>query len=308
MEKKLTTPILFVIFNRPDTAQQVFDEIRKAKPTRLFVAADGPRKGVMGEVEKCQKARDIIKQIDWDCEVKALFRDKNLGCKIAVSSAINWFFENVSEGIILEDDCLPSQSFFWFCQELLEKYKNDTRIMHIAGATYAEKKNNINNYSYHFARVGGIWGWATWARAWELYEPEMESWPDAQKENILERLFAGEKQLYSLYKKWFEKAYRNTSTWDFQWTYSKLINSSINIMPQKNLVVNIGFGKNATHASESKNPFAKMERHELDFPLKHQKFIVVDRDFNYQNMKFVMGNRIIGHLNGLKQRLNKIWK
>ena len=113
----LITPVLFVIFNRPDTTQKVFNAIRQAKPKQLFVAADGPREGKEGEKEKCEQVREIIEQIDWDCEVKTLFRDKNLGCKIAVSSAIDWFFENVEEGIILEDDCLPSQSFFWYCQE-----------------------------------------------------------------------------------------------------------------------------------------------------------------------------------------------
>ena len=307
MKRELTIPILFLIFNRLNTTQQVFNEIKKAKPTKLFVAADGPREDKEGEIEKCQVARDIIKQVDWDCEVKTLFRDKNLGCKIAVSSAIDWFFENVEEGIILEDDCLPSQSFFWFCQELLEKYRNDTRIMHIAGMTYVEKKNNINNYSYHFARVGGIWGWATWRRAWKLYEPEMKSWPEAQKENILKDLFIGEKQLYSLYKSWFREAYRNIYTWDYQWTYTKLIHSSINIMPQKNLITNIGFNTDATHTSEEKSRFEKMKKYELDFPLNHPKFIVVDKKFNYQNFKFVIGNKLTGHLKALCRRFYKIY-
>lgn len=309
MDKKLTAPVLFMIFSRPSTTQLVFNEIRKAKPYRLFVAADGPREGREGEAEKCQQARDIIKQVDWNCEVKTLFREKNLGSKKAGISAINWFFENIGEGIILEDDCLPSQSFFWFCQELLEKYRDDARIMHIAGMTYAEKKNNINNYSYHFVRVGGIWGWATWQRAWKFYDSEMKSWPEAKKENILKDLFTGEKQLYSLYKSWFDEVYNNTDAcdcWDYQWTYTKLINNSINIMPQKNLITNIGFGTGAAHTSEGKNKFERIKRCELDFPLRHPKFVVIDREFNYQNLKFVAGNKLTGHLKGLYKRFVKL--
>ena len=136
MEKELTSRILFLIFNRPDTTQRVFNEIRRVKPTKLFVAADGPRKNKEGETERCQAARDIINQVDWDCDLHKLFRDKNLGCKMAVSSAINWFFENVEEGIILEDDCLPHPTFFRFCQELLGKYRDDERVMVISGDNF----------------------------------------------------------------------------------------------------------------------------------------------------------------------------
>src|SRR4030042_6453503 len=149
---KLTTPVLFLIFNRPDTTEKVFDEIRKAKPKKLFVAADGPRQDKQGEKEKVGRARQIvIDGIDWDCEIKTLFRDKNLGCKVAVSSAINWFFENEEMGIILEDDCLPHQSFFRFCGELLEKYKDDERIMVISGENLLFGRKRTN-YSYYFSR------------------------------------------------------------------------------------------------------------------------------------------------------------
>ena len=158
-----------------------------------------------------------------------------MGCKRRVSSGLNWVFDTVEEAIILEDDCLPHPTFFRFCEELLEKYRNDTRIMHIAGSTYVEKEDNFNHYSYHFARVGGIWGWATWRRAWILYEPEMESWPQAKKENIMKDLFTGEPELYKLYNSWFKMAYQNNFTWDYQWTYTKIIHSSLNIMPCRSL-------------------------------------------------------------------------
>jgi len=156
---QLKIPVAFIIFNRPDTTERVFAEIAKAKPPKLPVIADNPRADHSDDNEKCSAARAIIDRVNWDCEVETLFRNENLGCKVAVSSAIDWFFENVEEGIILEDYCLPSQSFFWFCQELLEKYRNDTRIMHIAGSTYVEKKDNFNHHSHHFVRVGCIWEW-----------------------------------------------------------------------------------------------------------------------------------------------------
>ena len=132
----LKTPVLFLIFNRPDVTQRVFEAIRKAKPPRLYVAADGPRIGKEGEEENCTLTRKIIEQVDWDCEVKKLFREKNLGCKIAVSSAIDWFFENEEEGIILEDDCLPDQSFFPFCGELLAYYRTNDKVMHLSGDNF----------------------------------------------------------------------------------------------------------------------------------------------------------------------------
>ncbi|MDP3996397.1 MAG: hypothetical protein Q8P86_01735 [bacterium] len=285
--KILDTPVLFLIFNRPDTTRQVFSAIRAAKPRQLFIAADGPRKDKKGESEKCRQTREIALDIDWPCEVKTLFRENNLGCKIAVSSGIDWFFDNVEQGIILEDDCLPNQSFFWFCQELLGKYKDDSRIMCIAGMTYVEKENNPNSYSYHFCRVGGIWGWASWRRAWKLYELEMQSYPQAIEERVFDDLFIGEKVLKNTYLSWFKNAYRNTFTWDYQWTYTKIINNSINIMPAKNLVKNIGFGiEGATNTTKPDPRFSEMIQKEMKFPLIHPKFIVIDRKFNFSNFEY----------------------
>lgn len=179
-EFKLNVPVLLLIFNRPDTTQRVFHEIRGASPLQLFISADGPRENKPGEFEKCQITRDIVRQVDWDCEVYTNFRDKNLGCKIAVSSAIDWFFENVEEGIILEDDCLPSFSFFRFCEELLEKYRDDERIMQIGGTNLLSEWQRSDD-SYYFSKYGAIWGWATWRRAWQYYDVNMKLWPEVKK-------------------------------------------------------------------------------------------------------------------------------
>jgi len=182
---KFETPILFIIFNRIETTKLVFEAIKKIRPRKLYLAADGSNNNDLEEVKKINEVRDyVLSNIDWKCEIHKLFRDKNLGCKYAVSGAISWFFKNEEKGIILEDDCLPSKSFFWFCDYLLKKYQNENQIMHIAGMTYVEKKPIPENYSYHFCKVGGIWGWATWKRAWRRYEIEMDSYPQAIKENI----------------------------------------------------------------------------------------------------------------------------
>tara|TARA_B100000900_G_C20591630_1_gene721847 strand:+ start:2278 stop:3261 length:984 start_codon:yes stop_codon:yes gene_type:complete len=285
----LNTSVLLLVFNRLDTTKQVFEAIRQAKPPRLYIASDGPRDAIENEHKKVECVRNfILGNVDWECEVKTLFRDKNIGCKLAVSGAITWFFEHEEQGIILEDDCLPSKSFFWYCDELLEKYKDNHKIMHIAGSTYVEKPNNHQEYDYHFARVGGIWGWASWRRSWNLYELEMESYPLAIEENIFDDLFIGEDEIKKLYLDWFKNAYGNTNTWDYQWTYTKIINNSINIMPSKNLIKNIGHGsEQATHTTGEDKKYSDMMLNELNFPLKHPKFFVIDREFNYLNYKFI---------------------
>lgn len=242
----LITPVLFLIFNRPDTTRKVFNAIRQAKPKQLFVAADGPRSDKEGELEKCQKARKIATSVDWDCEVKTLFRDNNLGCKIAVSSAIDWFFENVEEGIILEDDCLPDQSFFQFCEKMLEEYYNDTRVMMVSGTNYFLDMQEISE-SYFFSKHFTIWGWATWRRAWRFYDININEWGRIKEENQLKYLTNN-----FFIKKHFERTFdlisnKKIDTWDIQWVFACFFNNSLCITPKCNLVSNIGV--EGTHAT-----------------------------------------------------------
>ena len=287
-QDKFKTPILFIIFNRIETTKLVFESIKKIRPEKLYLAADGPRNNNLEEIKKTNEVRNyVISNIDWECQIYKFFNDKNLGCKYGVSGAISWFFENEEKGIILEDDCLPSKSFFWFCDYLLKKYQNENQIMHIAGMTYVEKKNNQENYSYHFCKVGGIWGWATWKRAWKKYEIEMDSYPQAIKENVFEDLFIGENKLKTYYQNLFKKNYENRFSWDYQWTFTKIINNSINIMPSKNLVKNIGYGAyGATHTKDNDYKISKMKLNELNFPLKDPKFLVIDSKFNLTNFEY----------------------
>lgn len=272
----LKTAVLFLIFNRPDTTRQVFEAIRKAKPPRLYVAADGPRADKAGEAEKVEQARRIATQVDWECEVKTLFREKNLGCRVAVSSAIDWFFENEEEGIILEDDSLPSQSFFWFCEELLEKYRDDMRIMAVSGDNF-QKDRVRNEFSYYFSRFNHCWGWASWRRAWSYYEKDMQSWPYIRDNDYMQDILL-DKAAVKYWSKIFEAVYKNKiDTWDYQWTFSCWIQNGLTVLPNVNLVSNIGFDGDATHTTGKDNANSKIPVFNLSFPLKHPNWMIKDK-------------------------------
>lgn len=275
---KLNTPVLFLIFNRPETTKQVFEEIRKAKPKELFIACDGPRKNKIGEKEKVEEVRDIVSKIDWPCKVKKLYRKKNLGCKYAVSSAIDWFFENVEEGIILEDDCLPSQSFFRFCQEMLDKYKNDEKIMHVSG-TNVEGISKIEK-DYFFSKCYNVWGWATWRRAWKKYDVEMKEWKNIRFSkkflNIIEGYsFPNKIKSWRLYQLTYLK---KIDTWDYQWDLICKL-SGLSIIPSKNFITNIGFSSDATHTSENGNR-KNLSRFEMGFPLTYNNKTIASKKYN----------------------------
>jgi hypothetical protein len=288
--KRLETPVLFLIFNRPDLTQKVFNEIKKAKPLELYVAADGPRENVRGEKEKCEKTREIIKKVDWDCDVHTLFRRENLGCKIAVSSAIDWFFDHVKEGIILEDDCFPSQSFFRFCQALLNKYRFHDNIMHINGNNFG-KLLNINS-SYDFCSYPHVWGWATWKRAWSHYDVKMKGWKDLKirgkvKKNMKWNIFK-----YKLEENKFNRTYKNEmDTWDYQWQYTIYLNHGIVICPQKNLISNIGFDHDATHTLNKNSLKANLNIYKIDFPLNHPHKIHINKQCNDLYGEYMIGRK-----------------
>lgn len=284
----LNTAVLFLVFNRLDTTKQVFEAIRQAKPPRLYVAADGARANKEGEAEKVQAVRDYIMQnIDWECEVKTLFREKNLGCKYAVSGAITWFFENEEQGIILEDDCLPSQSFFWYCEELLERYKNDERVWHIDGTNFTGN-SVLFEASYDFSSYALIWGWASWARAWKSYDIQLSGLELMLKRGYLE-WFLGSSLAAEYWKVEFVKV-KNTEfdTWDYQWFYSIWKNNGLSIRPSVNMIKNVGFGSDATHTTKSNKMFEEMQRHEINIPLNIPELILKnpERDLLCSKIRF----------------------
>ncbi|CAN5454137.1 hemolytic protein HlpA [soil metagenome] len=276
MSVPLQTPILFLIFNRPDTTLEVFGEIRKAQPAKLYIAADGPRANRPEEAEKCREARSIVNLVDWPCEVVTLFREENWGCKKAVSSSITWFFEQVEEGIVLEDDCLPSPTFFTYCAELLERYRHDDRVMHITGDGQV---NNIQygEGSYYFSPFPLIWGWASWRRAWKHYDVTMASYPTFRELNKIADLFPQENYQKMWTAKFDDLHSGRIDTWDYQWIYAVMSRRGLGIIPNVNLITNIGFREDATHTTVAGAHLSAKPR--TDMPkIVHPKFMIPNRE------------------------------
>lgn len=268
----LETPILFIIFNRPNTTKKVFEKIREVKPKKFYIIQDGARNE--NEKELLQEVRDIIK-IDWDCEVFTDYSEKNLGPKKRISSGISWFFENEERGIILEDDCVPEKAFFYFCEEMLERYKNDERVGMIGGSNFQMGKIK-NKYSYYFSKNQYIWGWATWRRVWQKYDVNMESYKENKDE--LKNIFKGNvlRQIY--WKYIFDRMIDGRiNTWDYQLAWMFFTNNYLGIYPSVNLVKNIGVGKGAAN-TKFKFKAIDLKTQELSFPLEHPKFIMLDNN------------------------------
>jgi hypothetical protein len=305
------TPVVFIIFNRPDLTEKVFAKIREVKPNKLFVIADGAR--FPKEQEKCDHARKVIEQVDWNCEVITDFSDINLGCKKRVSSGLDWVFSQVEEAIVLEDDCLPTESFFYFCQELLSKYRYDERIMMISGNNYPN--NHLkNNVSYFFSKYTLIWGWATWKRAWQYYDVELKNWNsevlekvvDARCINLLEKDFR---------KLRFKQTFDGTiNAWSPQWLYTCWSQNGLAILPKHNLVSNIGFRKDGTHTQEN-NRLANLPTQDI-WQIKHPQFIYEDVkadaylfDYWFDGINLKQNKKLLNRLiNKIKVKLKTIKK
>ncbi|MDA8631238.1 hypothetical protein N9L29_00865 [Litoricolaceae bacterium] len=249
--------MLFLVFNRPDTTARVFEAIRKAEPPRLYVAGDGPRADRKDDADKVAKVREISTAVDWPCEVKTLFREENLGCKYAVTGGITWFFEHEESGIVLEDDCLPSQSFFWFCEQMLADHKHDETIDLISGDGGIIEAINLPEESV-LLPYPLMWGWASWAHKWSGYDVEMESWP-ANKSTILSAHRKGNRVFWrTAFEKTFEK---EIDTWDYQLAYMLQKNRTNCLLPPKNLIRNIGFNRDdATHTTGSGEGYVFQEK------------------------------------------------
>lgn len=292
----LNTPVLFLVFNRPAVTDEVFKVIRQVEPRQLFVAADGPRREYPAEVQKCRKVREIATDVDWDCEVKTLFRDQHLGCQVAVSSAINWFFDNVEEGIILEDDCIPNQSFFRFCQELLKYYRDDQRIFVISGNNF-QRGRKRTEYSYYFSCFNHCWGWATWKRAWRYFDFNMKFWPTVREGRWMRHIWPN----YTHRAYWediFETVYRgNVNSWAYRWTFACWLNNGLSILPTVNLVSNIGFGEYATHTKDRSHS-AFIPAKSMRFPLKHPPFMIRDNQADDFTQRRHFGATLVNLLKG----------
>lgn len=267
----MRSPILFLVFNRPDVTQVVFDAIRAARPPKLYIAADGPRPSKTGEIERCQGVQEIVAKVDWPCEVYRLNRQENLGCRDAVSSAIDWFFSCESEGIILEDDCLPHPDFFTYCDDLLEKYRNDDRIGVISGTALVDmEKEGIlwDKEDFVFCKYFSIWGWASWRRVWKDYDASISTW-NARRNDIA--ALTRNKKLRKIHNSNFDAVSSGRlNTWDYQLGYMMWASNRLAVTPKFNLIENIGFGADATHTIRSGGVIerlSKMSQKRLNFPL-----------------------------------------
>jgi hypothetical protein len=270
----LDTPILFLIFNRPDLTEQVFQKIREQRPSRLYIAADGPRPDRAGEEEVCAASRAATEFIDWPCEVQRLYRSTNLGCKVAVSEAIGWLFKHEELGIILEDDCLPHPSFFRFCSEILERYRDDDRIGIVGGNNFQLTEHQKRaRHSYYFSQYSHIWGWATWRRVWSQYNADLSDW-SGDLEEYSERV--PNQRVREAMADWMKKAQTGeTNTWDYQLLFLMISQRLLAVTPWVNLVTNIGFDERATH---TKSSFSNLPAAvAIGFPLAHPTEVAANR-------------------------------
>jgi hypothetical protein len=295
----LRVPVAFLIYKRPDTTARVFEAIRQARPHKLLIVADGPRPDHPGEVEQCAATRAIVEQIDWDCEVLRNYSDANLGCKQRVSSGLDWVFEQVEEAIILEDDCLPHPSFFRFCEELLDLYRPDERVMHISGNNFQFDRHRTND-SFYFSRYNHIWGWATWRRAWKHYDVSMSRWPELKQTGWLDTLWR-HRATARYWERVFQSVYDGKiDTWDCQWTFACWASDALSILPDVNLVSNIGFGEDAHHTVDPNSRFANMLAHPMRFPLRRSNDVIVNQEADVFTFEHHYNPRF---LDGLKYRI-----
>jgi len=274
------SPVLFLVFNRPDVTKKVFEAIRQARPAMLYIAADGPRLDRQGELELCLQTRQIFQNIDWDCKIHTLFRDYNLGCKEAISSAISWFFEQEEEGIILEDDCLPAPSFFKYCDTLLEKYRFDTRIRHITGANH-HLGRKWGTSSIYYANQTHVWGWASWRRVWKDYDKELSQFEENEVEEQFNKLFS-DRFVVEAWMQIFKKLKAGEiDTWDYQLALLNFFNNGLSINPNVNLITNIGFREDATHTVDLQSPYANLPFEDIG-EITYPKYVLPEKAADYE--------------------------
>jgi hypothetical protein len=282
-------PVVFIIFKRIETTAKVFSEIAKAKPKKLFVIADGPRPDKTDEAELCAQTRAIINNVDWDCDVETNFSEINMGCALRISSGLHWVFERAEAAIILEDDCLPQQTFFPYCEELLQRYWNDTRIFNISGSHLPWYKKRVNT-SYFFSANPHIWGWATWKRAWKYYDIKLSFWPELKNGDWLVDCLDYPKKELKYFLKMYQHLYDTREkpfTWDYQWGLCCNVQSASSIVPTANMVSNIGFGIGESHSNAGKNICSDNPTEPINFPLVHPSYMINDALYDKESFKFL---------------------
>jgi hypothetical protein len=275
-----TTPILLIIFKRQASLAAQLNILRALRPVRLYVFADGPAN--MKEETECQKARAVLDGIDWPCAVHRKFMDLHLGCGRGPATAMDWFFENVEEGIILEDDLLPHPDFFPYCAELMERFRNDPRVMEISGT------NRLGSWhdkaqSYHFSNWGSECGWATWRRAWRLFDFDVRAWAEPQAREALRTVLRRTKRVLFL-SRILDQTFHNpaaVSWWDYQWVFAKMLHNGLAAVPAHNLVRNVGCDSCSNHDRDKTHSFSMDPKLAgIPFPLRHPTQINANHEFD----------------------------
>lgn len=289
----IDTPVLLISFNREKEVLQVIDAIRECGPKKMYIASDGGR--TEKEHTEILKLRERIKaSINWDCQLEYLFADHNLGCQWGPITAINWVFEKEDRCIILEDDCVPDYTFFWYCDQLLERYADNESVWMISGENYLKNKSMFENADYGFSMKTNTWGWATWKRAWQRCDFNLNLWPVYKREKVLSHtcymkyyneLEYMTKQLDNIYRK------MDNSIWDYQWRFHMIINNGLCIVPRNNLINNIGYGKYATH-TKIRNKVYDVQTEGLTEPLRHPSCVVANVDFDKEYGELLFRNEL----------------
>jgi hypothetical protein len=298
-------PILLIAFNRPEPTSVVFEAIRRARPAQLFVAVDGPRDRP-GESAACERVRAIVTDVDWPCDVRTLFREDNLGCRYGVQAAIDWFFEQVDRGVILEDDCVPDPTFLAFAGELLERYRDDERVMMISGDYFAGDGFD-DSASYYFTRYTHIWGWGSWRRAWQHFDPAIADWPERRASHWLDTVHR-DADFRRYWTDVFDRVHADQiDTWDYSWQYSVWAQGGLVAIPTRNLITNIGFGEDATHTVDGSAWQSRLPTTAMEFPLVHPDSVVDDEARDAWTDRFLFGTkraslarRVAGRLRALR--------
>lgn len=300
-------PVLLIIFNRSDTALQVVNQLRSISVNRLYIYCDGPREEKEGEIALLNEVRQTIVQgIDWPCKLITSFKEKNVGPRLAIGNAIKWFFEYEEEGIILEHDCVPSLSFFSFCKNLLEYYRHDERIMHISGDNFQFGKH-VGDGSYYFSKITHIWGFATWKRAWKHYDVDMKHYPEFKRTRRINDIIF-HKRSVKFWNEIFDKTYhKQLQTWDYQWTFAMWCANGLAVLPNKNLVSNVGFDELALNTTNPNDRLAGMETLEMN-EVKHPAFVIHNQEADAKSMDEVFYPGIIKYGLSRLKGLNKFFK
>lgn len=275
----MLTPVVLIIFNRPHLTEQVFPRIKAAQPRQLFVIADGPRSDMPADIETCRLARQITETIDWDCDVQCNYAETNLGCRERVTSGLDWVFSQVDRAIILEDDCVPDPTFFPFCQHLLQRYSHDERVAAITGNNFQDGQWRGQG-SYYFSKYFHCWGWATWRRAWQAMDLSNRFCTQALRSSALDAIWDSPQEQY-YWTTTFHTALNssNVSSWAYPWLLNCWVNHQMTIIPNHNLVTNLGFMPDSTHTTSdhAASSLASQPLNVLNHPLKMDREQVADQ-------------------------------